>query len=87
MIIDTVLNGARYAALSPNFATAFRFLKETDLAALEPGKIAIDGKGKLTVKKGKYKKGTYIVKVKITAKGNSNYKPKTISKTVNIKIK
>lgn len=43
MIIDAVLNGARYAALSPNFATAFRFLKETDLAALEPGKIAIDG--------------------------------------------
>ncbi|MBR1749270.1 MAG: CotH kinase family protein [Ruminococcus sp.] len=43
--------------------------------------------GRLTVKKGKYKKGTYKVKVKITAKGNSNYKSKTINKTISIKIK
>jgi hypothetical protein len=39
------------------------------------------------VKKGKYKKGTYIVKVKITAKGNSSYKPKSLTKTVNIKVR
>lgn len=43
--------------------------------------------GKLTVAKGKYKKGTYKVTVKITAKGNSKYKPKTVTKTVSIKIK
>ena len=39
--------------------------------------------GKLTVTKGKYKKGTY----KVTAKGNSKFKPETVIKTVNIKIK
>lgn len=50
-------------------------------------KFKFTKKGKLTVNKGKYKTGTYKVKVKIIAKGNSNYKPKTISKTVNIKIK
>ncbi|MBR5355966.1 MAG: hypothetical protein IK121_03490, partial [Lachnospiraceae bacterium] len=50
-------------------------------------KFKFTKKSKLTVNKGKYKTGTYKVKVKIIAKGNSNYKPKTISKTVNIKIK
>ena len=43
--------------------------------------------GKLTVAKGKYKKGTYKVTVKISAKGNLKYKPKTVKKTVSIKIK
>lgn len=41
--------------------------------------------GKLTVAKGKYKNGTYKVTVKITAKGNSKYKPKTIAKTIKVK--
>ena len=41
MIIDSIENGARYAALSPNFAAAFAFLKNTDLAALPLGKIEI----------------------------------------------
>ena len=50
-------------------------------------KFKFTKKGKLTVKKGKYKKGTYIVKVKITAKGNSSYKPKSLTKTVNIKVR
>lgn len=41
--------------------------------------------GKITVKK-KLKKGTYTLKVKVTAKGNSNYKV-TGSKTITVKIK
>ena len=47
-------------------------------------KIKINSKtGKLTLKKG-LKKGTYTVKVKVTAKGNKNYK--AASKTVKVKI-
>ncbi len=47
--------------------------------------ITIDKKtGKVTVKKG-LKKGTYSVKIKVTAAGNANYK--SASKTVTIKIK
>ncbi len=42
--------------------------------------------GAITLKKGKYAKKTYKIKLKITVKGNSNYKPITISKTVKIKI-
>ena len=42
--------------------------------------------GKITVKKGT-KKNTYKIKVKITAKGTKNYKPKTVTKTVKIKVK
>ena len=41
--------------------------------------------GKITVKKGT-KKGVYKIKVKITAKGTKNYKPKTITKTIKIKV-
>ena len=39
--------------------------------------------GKFTVKKGT-KKGTYKIKVKVTAKGNKTYK--AASKTVTVKI-
>ena len=42
--------------------------------------------GKITVKKGT-KKGTYKITVNITAKGNGNYKAKTIKKTVAVKVK
>lgn len=50
--------------------------------------LKFDSKGNLTIKKWKKaKKGTYTIKVKITAKGNSKYKPKNINKTVKIKIK
>lgn len=41
--------------------------------------------GKMTVKKG-LKKGTYKVKVKVTDKGNSNYKSKVKTVTVTIKV-
>ncbi|MBR1731376.1 MAG: leucine-rich repeat protein [Ruminococcus sp.] len=43
-------------------------------------------KGKIVIKKGT-KKGTYKIKVKITAKGNSAYKAKSINKTVTVKVK
>lgn len=42
--------------------------------------------GKVTLKKG-LKKGTYRVKVKVTAKGNNNYKSKTLTRTFRIRIK
>lgn len=43
MIIDAVAHALRYASLSENFATALRFLQETDLAALPLGRTEIDG--------------------------------------------
>ena len=42
--------------------------------------------GKITVKKGTAK-GTYTIKVKVTAKGNANYKAMTTSVAVTIKVK
>ena len=50
-------------------------------------KVKVTSKGILKFKKGKYKKKTYKVKVKITAAGNSAYFAKTINKTVKVKIK
>ena len=48
----------------------------------------VNSKGVITIKRWKKaKKGTYKIKVKISAKGNKNYKSKTITKTVKIKIK
>jgi hypothetical protein len=50
--------------------------------------ISINSKGVITIKKWKKaKKGTYKIKVSVTAKGNTNYKAKTITKTVKVKIK
>ena len=47
--------------------------------------VTVDSKtGKLTVKKGT-KKGTYTVKIKVTAKGNTNYNSAT-SKVLTVKI-
>lgn len=51
-------------------------------------KIKVNKKnGAITFNKGKYKKGTYKVKLKITASGDSQYLSKTVTKTVKIKIK
>ena len=45
------------------------------------------GTGKVTIKKNsKMKKGTYKVKVKVKALGNSNYKASAV-KTVTFKVK
>ena len=49
-------------------------------------KLGVTKTGKIAIKKGT-KKGTYVIKIKITAKGNSRYKPKTIRKTVTIKVR
>jgi YhcH/YjgK/YiaL family protein len=43
MIIDTLRQAGQYTALHPLFEKAFKFLKENDLASLEPGKHPIDG--------------------------------------------
>ena len=49
-------------------------------------KLTIKNDGTITVKKGT-KKGTYTIKVKVTAKGNSAYKAKSKTVTVKIKVK
>ncbi len=50
--------------------------------------LSITKKGVLKVKKWKKaKKGTYTVKVTITAKGNAEYNAKTVKKTVKVKVK
>ena len=50
--------------------------------------VKINSKGVITIKKWKKaKKGTCKIKVKITAKGNTNYKAKTVTKTVKVKLK
>lgn len=43
--------------------------------------------GKITIKKNYYPKGTFKIRVKITAKGNKNYKSKSVVKTIRIKVK
>ena len=50
--------------------------------------VKINSKGVITIKKWKNaKKGAYKIKVSVTAKGNTNYKAKTITKTVKVKVK
>jgi hypothetical protein len=51
------------------------------------GKITVAKNGAVTIKKGKYSKGTYKIKLKISVKGNAAYASKTITKTAKIKIK
>jgi biofilm protein TabA len=43
MILDTLAQADRYAALHPLFARAFEFLRSTDLDALAPGMHTIQG--------------------------------------------
>lgn len=50
-------------------------------------KVTVKKNGSITIKKGKYAKKTYKVKIKVVAKGNSKYYSKTISKVVKIKVK
>ncbi len=49
-------------------------------------KITVASNGKITIKKG-LKKGTYKVKIKVTAAGNATYKAATKTVTVTIKVK
>ena len=58
MIIDTLENIGMYASLNPLFADAIEFIKNNDLAALEPGKHSIKGDDlfvNIQVAKGKTK--------------------------------
>lgn len=51
------------------------------------GRLLVNGKtGKVTVKKGT-KKGTYRVRIKVTAAGNDDYRPKTAVIRVKIRIR
>jgi YhcH/YjgK/YiaL family protein len=43
MILDTLDRSGRYRTMHPDFARAFEFLARPDLAALAPGRHAIDG--------------------------------------------
>ena len=50
--------------------------------------VKINSKGVITLKKWKRaKKGTYKIKVTITVAGNTDYKKKSVSKTLKIKVK
>jgi biofilm protein TabA len=44
MILDRLANADLYAPLHPGFAAAFRFLRETDLAAWPDGEHELDGR-------------------------------------------
>ena len=44
MILDSLNNSDRYAALHPRFAKAFEWIKSQNLETLEVGKYEIDGK-------------------------------------------
>ncbi|SJZ37063.1 YhcH/YjgK/YiaL family protein [Sediminibacterium ginsengisoli] len=55
MVIDSLANAQKYAALHPLFAKAFEYIRTTDLASLETGKFEIDGdnlKGSVSYKTG-----------------------------------
>ena len=43
MIIDQLSNAALYASLHTGLGKAFRFMQETDLRAITPGRHTIDG--------------------------------------------
>lgn len=49
-------------------------------------KAKINSKGVISIKKLKIKKGTYKLKVSVTAKGNIDYKAKKVTKVLKIKI-
>ncbi len=49
-------------------------------------KAKINSKGVISIKKLKIKKGTYKLKVSVTAKGNKDYKAKKVTKVLKIKI-
>ncbi len=44
MILDTLENAERYFDLHPLFSKVVEFIKNTDVARLEPGSVEIDGK-------------------------------------------
>jgi YhcH/YjgK/YiaL family protein len=56
MILDTLENASRYAALHPAFPAMFAFLSRDDVGSLESGKVELDGEnlyGVITHQAGK----------------------------------
>jgi YhcH/YjgK/YiaL family protein len=49
MILDTLANADRYAALHPLFPRAFEYIRNTDLLALAPGRYPIVGDDLLAI--------------------------------------
>ncbi len=43
MILDRLVNSAKYNFLGERFAKAFEYLKKTDFNSIEPGRYEIDG--------------------------------------------
>ena len=64
---------------------SFKVAKWTTKKAKRYLKVA-KATGRVTVKKGA-PKGTYKFKVKVTAKGNKNYRAKSVVKAVKIRVK
>lgn len=63
MILDHLINSNAYESLHPRFAQAFKFLKETDLNKIEPGRIELDGKNLFVIidhKQGKLQKDALL---------------------------
>lgn len=44
MVLDSLQNSDRYAAMNPYFKQAFDYVKNTDWSKVEPGKVELDGK-------------------------------------------
>lgn len=65
---------------------SFKLLKKGSTAKLYK-RSKISSKGVITIKKCALKKKTYKLKAQITASGNANYKSKTITKTIKIKVR
>jgi biofilm protein TabA len=65
MILDRIDNSARYTALHPGIEAAFAHLASLDLAALEPGRVDIDGDR------------MFMMVVKVPGKGHGGANPES----------
>ena len=69
----------KYTIKNPRGSVTFKKTKGSN-------HLTVDSKGRIKVKKGT-SKGTYKAVISVTAKGNNNYKPKTVKYTATIKVK
>lgn len=63
MILDALSEARRYVGLHPRFDRAFEFLTRADLAALPPGRQAVDGDliyGSIEVTEGRSREGARL---------------------------
>ncbi len=63
MVIDTLDNLEKYASLNPLFPQAIEYLKSTDLNALEPCKVKLQGDDlvvNVSIAKGKTKEEAFL---------------------------